>query len=449
MKLMFTFSLVLFSIIFLSACSEFDIESISDEDMDRISERLIVCEDPYIRHGAGCCLDTTGTGICDKDEDLGDEVESPVDEDKEEEYEDIPTENLLEEIAEDAPFIGDDDAPVIIVLWSDFRCPFCERFYRETLPYIKENYINEGHVKFVYRHFPVVGGEQPAEASACADEQDLFWQFHDRLFDRYDEDIEENFTEWIDDFDGNNEEFQECMDSDRGKKAVEHDQQLGTAVGVQGTPGFMINDEQVSGAQSYDKFEEIIESHLNNNDFDDVPEDESDDQFDMEELAEGAPYKGDSDAPVVIVEWSDFACPFCGRFYDETLGQIEQNYIESGDVKFVYRHFPVVGGDAQAEASVCADEQGIFWEFHDRLFDRFDAYSPNEFPDWIEEFGGDSAEFQDCLDSGRATEVVQRDQQLGVAAGVQGTPGFVINGELVSGAQPFQEFEQVIEEALD
>ncbi|MFP4118408.1 MAG: thioredoxin domain-containing protein, partial [Candidatus Woesearchaeota archaeon] len=72
----------------------------------------------------------------------------------------------------------------------------------------------------------------------------------------------------------------------------------------------------------------------------------------MEQLVEGASYKGDSDAPVTIVEFSDFACPFCNKFYEDTLGQIEENYVETGDVKLIYRHFPVVGGEAQAEAAV-------------------------------------------------------------------------------------------------
>ena len=170
---------------------------------------------------------------------------------------------------------------------------------------------------------------------------------------------------------------------------------------------------------------------------------------DMAQLAEGAPYKGEADAPVTIVEWSDFRCPFCERFYSETLPLIEENYIDNGDVRFVYRHFPVVGGDTEAEATVCADEQGLFWEIHDAIYDNFDGYTEADLATWIEEFGGNVEEYEECIDSGRAREIVQQDQQLGIAVGVQGTPGFVINGEVVSGAQPFNVFEQVIEEALN
>ena len=172
-------------------------------------------------------------------------------------------------------------------------------------------------------------------------------------------------------------------------------------------------------------------------------------EIDMQALAEGAPSKGNPDAPVVIVEWSDFRCPFCQRFYADTLSQIEQNYIENGDVKFVYRHFPVVGGDFEAEATVCADEQDLFWEIHDAIYDNFGAYSQSDLRNWVGDFGGDLDAFDECMDSGRAREVMQRDQQLGLSVGIQGTPGFVINGEPVSGAQPFSVFQQVIEASLN
>lgn len=170
---------------------------------------------------------------------------------------------------------------------------------------------------------------------------------------------------------------------------------------------------------------------------------------DMDTLAADAPYKGDSDAPVTIVEWSDFRCPFCQRFYEETLPQIEENYIETGQVKFVYRHFPVVGGEQEALATACADEQGLFWEVHDEIYDNFDQYSVDDLMGWVADFGGDQAEFDECMESDRPAQVVQNDQQLGITVGVQGTPGFVINGEVVSGAQPYNVFEQVIEASLN
>ena len=93
----------------------------------------------------------------------------------------------------------------------------------------------------------------------------------------------------------------------------------------------------------------------------------------MVELVDDDDFKGDEDAPVTIVEWSDFECPFCTRFYTETLGKLEEKYINTGKVKFVYRDFPLgfhANAQKAAEAAECAGEQGKYWEMHDKLFEK-------------------------------------------------------------------------------
>ena len=130
--------------------------------------------------------------------------------------------------------------------------------------------------------------------------------------------------------------------------------------------------------------------------------------------------KGDSNAPVTIVEFSDFQCPFCARFYTGAYQQIKQQYIDTGKVKFVYRDFPLGNHEyAQkaAESEECADDQGKYYEMHDKLFET------------------------GLLD-------VQKDFKDGQAAGVDGTPQFFINGIRVRGAQPFSAFQQIIEAEL-
>ncbi|MBI4158558.1 MAG: DsbA family protein [Candidatus Yanofskybacteria bacterium] len=169
-------------------------------------------------------------------------------------------------------------------------------------------------------------------------------------------------------------------------------------------------------------------------------------------------FLGDKDAPVVMIEFSDFQCPFCRSFWRDTLLLIKSEYIDTGKVKFVYRDFPLsfhLGAMSAAQASECAEEQGKFWEMHDKIFIeqeklgggtvQFDA---NDLKRWAGELGLNAGEFNSCLDSEKYAEEVNNDSQDGQASGVSGTPGFFINGRLVVGAQPFSVFKVIIDEEL-
>lgn len=161
--------------------------------------------------------------------------------------------------------------------------------------------------------------------------------------------------------------------------------------------------------------------------------------------------KGDKDAPVTIVEWSDFECPFCARFYSETLGQIDEQYIKTGKVKLVYKDFPLSfhqNAQKAAEAAECAGEQGKYWEMHNLLFEKGVSGGVTGFKTYAKEIGLDMNDFDSCLNSGKTAQGIQADMALGGRSGIQGTPGFIINGQLVSGAQPFTVFQQVIEAVL-
>lgn len=162
--------------------------------------------------------------------------------------------------------------------------------------------------------------------------------------------------------------------------------------------------------------------------------------------------KGDKNAPVTIIEFSDFECPFCTRFYKNTLPQLEEEYIKTGKVKFVYRDFPLsfhANAQKAAEAAECAAEQNKFWEMHDKLFEEGVKGGVDSFKQFASELGLDTAEFNDCLDSDKMTSEVKKDFADGQKAGVSGTPAFFINGISLSGAQPFESFKQVIEAELE
>jgi len=168
---------------------------------------------------------------------------------------------------------------------------------------------------------------------------------------------------------------------------------------------------------------------------------------------------GDPNAPITIIEFSDFQCPFCRKFYKETLPQIKKEYILTGKAKFVYRDFPLVqihpGATAAAEGTECAEEQGKFWEMHDAIFDEQERqgsgtvqFTVDDVKKWAANIGLDTSKFNQCLDSGKYKQEVEKDLADGSAAGVNGTPATFINGRLVSGAQPFAAFKAIIDEEL-
>lgn len=169
-------------------------------------------------------------------------------------------------------------------------------------------------------------------------------------------------------------------------------------------------------------------------------------------------FLGDKDAPVVMIEFSDFQCPFCRFFWRDTFPSVKSQYIDTGKVKFVYRDFPLSfhpGAMPAAQATECAEEQGKFWEMHDKIFSEQDKlgsgtvqFDADDLKKWASEIGLNVSDFNSCLDSQKYATEADNDLKEGQAAGVSGTPGFFINGRLVVGAQPFNAFKTIIEEEL-
>jgi len=161
--------------------------------------------------------------------------------------------------------------------------------------------------------------------------------------------------------------------------------------------------------------------------------------------------KGSPDAPVTIVEFSEFECPFCGVYSRDTYPQIAKAYIETGKVKYVFRHFPLnfhANAQKAAEAAECASEQGKFWEYHDVLFANQSALDVASLKKYASDLGLDAAKFDACLDSGRMADEVAKDAAEGASYGVTGTPAFFVNGLKLKGAQPFEVLQRLIEEEL-
>lgn len=163
------------------------------------------------------------------------------------------------------------------------------------------------------------------------------------------------------------------------------------------------------------------------------------------------PSMGDADAPVTIVEFGDFQCPYCGRFTLDALKKVEEAYVDTGKVRLVFRDFPLsFHPEAQkaAEAAECADDQGKFWEYHDELFANQNKLSTAFYSATATKLDLDVAAFTECLNSDKYADEVKADIADGVAAGVRGTPSIFINGLMMSGAVPFSEIESVIDREL-
>lgn len=158
--------------------------------------------------------------------------------------------------------------------------------------------------------------------------------------------------------------FDSCLDSGDKASAVRADLDEGSKAGVNGTPAFFINGRILSGAQPFEQFKTIIDEELNGT----APATTTRATVDNGNL----PLLGNTNARITLIEFSDYQCPFCERFFTQTEGQIKKEYIDTGKVKFYYRDFPLSqihpGAQKGAEAARCAGDQNKYWEYHDSLF---------------------------------------------------------------------------------
>lgn len=164
---------------------------------------------------------------------------------------------------------------------------------------------------------------------------------------------------------------------------------------------------------------------------------------------------GDENAPVVVMEYGDFQCPACQRFFQTTAEQLKAEYVESGKVRFVFRQFAFLGDESQwaAEASECANEQGRFWDYYDKLYqeqngENVGIFSKDNLKKFAVDLGLDTAGFAQCLDSGRYTEKVQQETLEGQQAGVRGTPSVFVNGRYIEDGSNYLVLQAAVEAAL-
>ena len=374
--------------------------------------------------------------------------------------------------------LGDPNAPVTIVEYSDYQCPFCLRHFQQTMPQLKAEFIDTGRVYYVFKDFPITSLHPVAprihEAARCAGEvagTDGYWQAHDSFFNNSQQltelpqpDLDGMLVALLNEVEIDDESFRECLESGRYTDEVNADLAEGQRFGVNGTPAFFVNGYPVSGAQPFEVFQEVIalaeagqlaEAYRSQPAVNDPPQAGQPIAVPVSD----EPAKGSPNAPVTIVEYSDYQCPFCLRHFQQTMPQL-QTYIDAGQVRYIFKDFPLHTIHPQAqkahESARCAREQGgdeAYWQMHDLLFTNQEQWANNAnhvalFKSFAAEMELTQTAFDECLDSGRYAEAVNAEVDEGVQLGVRGTPSFFINGQPLVGAQPFSVFQQAIETLL-
>ena len=173
---------------------------------------------------------------------------------------------------DDDPSLGSGDSKVTIVEFSDFQCPFCRIFWRDTFPQLKKEYIDTGKAKFVYRDFPLEfhpSAAVSANAAECAGDQGKFWEYHDKVFGEQEKLGEgtisyaiKDIKKWAGEIGLDSDEFNQCLNAEKYKEEVEKDYNDGVKYGVTGTPTLFINGRKIIGAQPFENFSAIIEEEL-------------------------------------------------------------------------------------------------------------------------------------------------------------------------------------------
>ena len=407
----------------------------------------------------------------------------------EETYRDIP----VGFTDEGYPYRGSPDAPITMYEYSDYECPFCSRHVVQTEPAIDESFVRKGIVRVIFRDFPLESLHPNARAahiaSLCVAEQGSaanYWRMHSQLFETASQwsnvaDPAPVFSDLANGLGLDMARFADCVQNPAVSALVDAGIAEAESAGFSGTPSFRLVIEEsgesfdLVGAQPYDQFASVIDIMATG----ELPQQaeaaaqQGSDEVPVWATAEGlAPdpdrpgytmagdqYRGAEDAPVTVVEFSDFQCPFCLRHVELTQPTLDADYVDTGKVRWVYKHFPLdthLQAPAAGAASECAAAQGKFWEMHHLLFADVESWSVadplSRLTELAQELQLDTDAFAACMADGEAAAAVQSDLVDG-APFVRGTPTFIVlygdSGSIIPGALPLESFTPVLDQALE
>jgi protein-disulfide isomerase len=342
--------------------------------------------------------------------------------------------------------LGEPEAPVSLVVFSEFECPFCAKI-KPTLKALQKEFGTS--LRIVFKHNPLAFHENArsaSEAALCAKDQGGFWKMHDWLFDHQDTLDAPSLLASAKTLGLNEKQFATCMAGDTHRTQIDNDLALAASVGARGTPNSFVNGRGIQGAQPLAVFKALIVEELakakalteegilpadlyahiikKGKQFPDLGDKEHD--FVMKD----APIQGDwTHAPMKITVFSDFQCPYCSKVAP-ILEAVRDRL--GWKVALSFKHFPLSFHELAkpaAKATICAQRQGKFWSYHDAIFESQESWVPSVFTDTAATLGLDMNSFKACLkDDAALTQIIERDMKEGEEAGVTGTPSIYVNG---------------------
>lgn len=175
----------------------------------------------------------------------------------------------------------------------------------------------------------------------------------------------------------------------------------------------------------------------------------------LDKIPNGTPVLGNKDAKVTFVEFGDYQCPYCEKFFSDSLPDIKKNYIDTGKIKFIFIDTAFLGQESKdaVEAAYCANEQGKFWQYHDALYKNQGGENTGEFSSanlkkFAEQLGLDGTQFDRCLNSNKYEGLISDELKLATSFGVNGTPTFIIGKQIIKGSEPLDIIKQAIDSEL-
>lgn len=375
-----------------------------------------------------------------------------------------------------AAVVGDALSPVTIINFSDFQCPFSKRSF-DLMDKFMTDY--KGKVRYVFKHFPLgfhQDARPAARAAIAAQKQGKFWEMYKKLFDNQKALNQENLRIYAKELGLDMEKYEKDYADQTTDDQLNDDVKQGNIFGVRGTPTIFINGIRVVGADAavIDKtikdqiaLGEQVKSAGKNDVYAEIVKDGQTQYIPPKrqaplipkdiykiDLPAGAPMSGSKDAPVTIILFDDFECPFCGRLH-ATFEDVKKEF---GDkLRIVFVNLPLKfhkNAIPMAKASLAAQKQGKFWEMYDKLFTEQPIWKKeNDLGAYLEktakDLGIDPVKFKKDMDDPKTAEMVDKDSKFAEKIGIRGTPASFVNGRFVGGAYPVESFQAVIKEELE